>query len=153
MQILKMQHCKLIIFSNFYCIFSCCLNLFFMSNMLFCIYILFIMHVCILLYIHITVLYYILASFQKNKMLMLRLMLEYQHFEKYQTFSFPLQKAVHPLRRPLHWYINTPYCCGILQSCCVEFRNAAQHRILLRTEDKEGYCKEPVNFFIKMYTP
>ena len=32
-----MQHlnCKLIIFSNFYSILSCCLNLFFMSNMLF----------------------------------------------------------------------------------------------------------------------
>ena len=29
------------------------------------------MHICILLYTHVTVLYYILASFQKNKMLML----------------------------------------------------------------------------------
>ena len=66
-----MQQCKLIIFSNFYCILSCCLNLFFMSNMLFCMYILFTMHICILLCIHVTVLYYILASFQKNKMLML----------------------------------------------------------------------------------
>ena len=36
-----------------------------MSNTLFCMYILFIMHICILLYIHATVLYYILASFQK----------------------------------------------------------------------------------------
>ena len=33
--------------------------------MLFCMYILFIMYICILLYIHVTVLYYILASFQK----------------------------------------------------------------------------------------
>ena len=68
---MKLQQCKLIIFSNFYCILSCCLNLFLMSNMLFCMYILFIMYICILLYIHVTVLYYILASFQKNKMLML----------------------------------------------------------------------------------
>ena len=37
-----------------------------MSNMVFCMYILFIMHICIPLYIHVTVLYYILASFQKN---------------------------------------------------------------------------------------
>ena len=36
-----------------------------MSNMVFCMYILFIMHICIVLYIHVTVLYYILASFQK----------------------------------------------------------------------------------------
>ena len=36
-----------------------------MSNMLFCMYILFMMHICILLYVHVTVLYYILASFQK----------------------------------------------------------------------------------------
>ena len=36
-----------------------------MSNMLFCMHILFIMHICFLLYIHVTVLYYILASFQK----------------------------------------------------------------------------------------
>ena len=36
-----------------------------MSNMLFCMYIILIMHICILLYIHVTVLYYILASFQK----------------------------------------------------------------------------------------
>ena len=70
-----MQQCKLIIFSNFYCILSCCLNLFFMSNMLFCIHILFTMHICILLYIHVTALYHILASFQKNKMLMLMLIL------------------------------------------------------------------------------
>ena len=63
-----MQRCELTIFSNFYCILSCGLNLFFMSNMLFCMYILFIMHKCIFLYlfyIDVTVLYYILASFQK----------------------------------------------------------------------------------------
>ena len=36
-----------------------------MSNMPFCMYILFIMHINIFLYIHVTVLYYILASFQK----------------------------------------------------------------------------------------
>ena len=43
--------------------------------MLFCMYLLFIMHhICILLYIHVTVLYYILASFQKiKKRLMLML--------------------------------------------------------------------------------
>ena len=70
-----MQQCKLIIFSNFYCILSCCLNLFFMSNMLFCMYILFTMDICILLCIHVTVLYYILASFQKNKMLMLMMLI------------------------------------------------------------------------------
>ena len=33
------------------------------------------MHICIFLYIHVTVLYYILASFQKIKMLMLMLSL------------------------------------------------------------------------------
>ena len=36
-----------------------------MSNMLFCFYILLIMHIYILVYIHVLVLYYILASFQK----------------------------------------------------------------------------------------
>ena len=36
-----------------------------MSNMLFRMYILFMMHICIRLYVHVTVLYYILASFQK----------------------------------------------------------------------------------------
>ena len=50
-----MQQYKLIILSNFYSILSCCLNLFFKSNMLFC------------MYIHVTVLYYILVSFQKIK--------------------------------------------------------------------------------------
>ena len=60
-----MQQCKLIMLSNFYCILSSCLNLFFMSNMLFCFYILLIMHIYILVYIHVFVLYYILASFQK----------------------------------------------------------------------------------------
>ena len=64
-QILKMQQCKLIIFSSFYCILSCCLNLFSCQICFFCMYILFIMHLWILLYIHVTVLYYILASFQK----------------------------------------------------------------------------------------
>ena len=43
-QILKMQQCKLIILSNFYCIHSCCLNLFSCQICLFCMYILFIMH-------------------------------------------------------------------------------------------------------------
>ena len=40
-----------------------------MSNMLFYMFILFIVHICILLYIHITVLYYILASFQKTNVI------------------------------------------------------------------------------------
>ena len=67
-----MQQCRLIIFSNFYCIVSCCLNLFSCQICFFvCIYYSSCMHICILLYIHVTVLYYILASFQKMKMLML----------------------------------------------------------------------------------
>ena len=71
-QILEMQQCKLIILSNFYCIHSCCLNLFSCQICFFvCIYYSSCMHICILLYIHVTVLYYILASFQKIKMLML----------------------------------------------------------------------------------
>ena len=36
-----------------------------MSAMFFCMYILFILHICILRYIHVTALYYILACFQK----------------------------------------------------------------------------------------
>ena len=60
------QQCKLIIFSNFYCIHSCCLNLFSCQICFFvCIYYSSCMHICILLYIHVTVLYHILASFQK----------------------------------------------------------------------------------------
>ena len=63
-----MQQCKLII-SNFYCIHSCCLNLFSCQICFFvCIYYSSCMHdVCILLYIHVTVLYYILSSFEKIK--------------------------------------------------------------------------------------
>ena len=61
-----MQQCKLIIFPNFYCIHNCFLNLFSYQICFFvCIYYSSCMHICIPLYIHITVLYYILASFQK----------------------------------------------------------------------------------------
>ena len=59
-----MQQCRLIIFSNFYCIVSCCLNLFSCQICFFvCIY--YSSCICILLYIHVTVLYYVQASFQK----------------------------------------------------------------------------------------
>ena len=78
-----MLQCKLIIFSNFYCILSCCLNLFFMSNMLFCMYILFIMHICIPLCIHVTVLYTSCTIFWllfKKIMLMLIIMLMFSLF-------------------------------------------------------------------------
>ena len=37
------------------------------------------MHICILLYIHVTVLYYILASFQKIKMLKMLLFTMHAH--------------------------------------------------------------------------
>ena len=58
-KILKMQQCKLIVFSNFYCIFSCCLNLFSRQIWFFvCIYYSSCIYICILLYIHVTTVLY-----------------------------------------------------------------------------------------------
>ena len=120
-----MQQCKLIIFSNFYCILSCCLNLFFMSNMLFCMYILFTMNACILLCVHVTVVCYILASFQKNKMLMLMLvqlgyscvlLLSENTFSLYSQNSISLSKNADKILRVSAFFQQFVVCVYCRQS-------------------------------------